>query len=423
VPYWPVLGVSVAYVGVLFVIAWWGDRRAASDSLFPMDSRRAAVGYEFLPIYIGPALLLIFGQPLYAKVLTIAKAQNATSISDFIAARYGKSQTVAALVTLMTLFGVLPYIALQLKAVGVSFDVLTARSQMAAQMDVPFWEDTSFAVAAAMAVFTIVFGVRHIHASEHHRGLMLAIAFEGLVKLSAFIAVGLFIVYGMFDGFTDLYARASANPDLHRLTEIDLSHANWYSVAIVSTICFVCLPQAFHVTAVENENPRHMRPAAWLYPAYLAILSVFMVPIAIAGLTTFGDRVNPDTYVINLPISADAGAISLFAFIGGFSAATGMVIVAGVSLSTMICNDVVMPVLLNLAARRRRDISRVLLLVRRTAVLVILLLAYVMYRTVDQSYPLTEIGLMSFVAVAQFGPASSAASTGGGPAGPERSRA
>ncbi len=430
-PYWPVLGVSVAYVGVLFVIAWWGDRRAASDSLFPMDSRRAAVayaltlavyntswsfyasagraaavGYEFLPIYIGQALLLIFGQPLYAKVLTIAKAQNATSISDFIAARYGKSQTVAALVTLMTLFGVLPYIALQLKAVGVSFDVLTARSQMAAQMDVPFWEDTSFAVAAAMAVFTIVFGVRHIHASEHHRGLMLAIAFEGLVKLSAFIAVGLFIVYGMFDGFTDLYARARANPDLHRLTDIDLSHANWYSVAIVSTICFVCLPQAFHVTAVENENPRHMRPAAWLYPGYLAILSVFMVPIAIAGLTTFGDRVNPDTYVINLPISADAGAISLFAFIGGFSAATGMVIVAGVSLSTMICNDVVMPVLLN--SRRLdggRDISRVLLLVRRTAVLVILLLAYVMYRTVDQSYPLTEIGLMSFVAVAQFGPA------------------
>lgn len=433
VPYWSVLVASTVYVGVLFLIAWWGDHRAANGPIFSVNSRfaaisyaltlaiyntswsfygsvgrAAAVGYEFIPIYIGPTLLLIFAQPLYARVLKIAKAQNATSVSDFIAARYGKSQHVAAVVTLMALVGVLPYIALQLKAVGSSFDVLTARSDILPDT-IPFWQSTSFAVAITMAVFTIVFGVRHIHAAEHHRGLMLAIAFESLIKLSAFIVVGLFIVYGMFEGIGDLFARAYMSPALRHLTTVDLTHAGWYSVTVISCICFFCLPQAFHVTAVENENAEHTRSAAWLYPAYLAMLSLFMVPIAIAGMTTFQGAVNPDTFVINLPIAAGADTISFIAFIGGFSAATGMVIVAVVSLSTMVCNDVVMPLLLRSrwlgVAGASRDIAKVLLMVRRVAVVVILLLAYMMHRALGPAYPLTEIGLISFVAVAQFGPA------------------
>ena len=432
-PYWYVLVICTGYVGVLFLIAWWGDRQAAKGSILSMNSRLAAIcyaltlaiyntswsfygsvgraaesGYAFLPIYIGPTLLLVFGQPLYARVLRITKAQNLTSISDFIAARYGKSQQAAAIVTLMALVGVLPYIALQLKAVGKSLNVLMAHSATDAG-GIPFWRGTTFAVAATMAVFTIMFGVRHIHASEHHRGLMLAIAFESLVKLSAFLVVGLFVVYGMFNGFDDLLARAYLASDLRHLTTIEFGNITWYSVTAISVICFMCLPQAFHVTAVENENPAHIRSAAWLYPAYLVALSIFMVPIAVAGLTTFQGAVHPDTFVINLPIAAGASTISVIAFIGGFSAATGMVIVAVVSLSTMACNDVIMPLLLRSRWMRSegapRNIARMLLRVRRISVVVILLLAYLMDAALGETYPLTEIGLISFVAIAQLGPA------------------
>ncbi|AWK89893.1 PAS domain-containing hybrid sensor histidine kinase/response regulator [Azospirillum thermophilum] len=430
---WLVLAVSAAYLGVLFAIAWWGDRRAGDRPLLPADSRRAAVfyaltlavyntswsfygsvgratasGLNFAAIYVGPTLLLALASgAVIARTIAITKAQNVTSIADFISARYGKSQSVAALVTVTAVVGVLPYIALQLKAVAASFDVLTAPSLFAAPAgEPPPWGDTALAVALSMAVFTILFGVRHIHAAEHHRGLMLAIAFEGLVKLACFLAVAGFIVWGMFDGFTDLMGRAEAAPMLR----LDPLEPSWLSNTVIATIAFLCLPHEFHVLAVENENPRHVRSAVWLYPGYLLALSVLMLPIAVAGLVTFGGgTVSPDTFMITLPIAAGEGGVSLLAFIGGLSAATGMVIVAAVALSTMVCNDVVMPLLLRhprFGARAgSRDMVATLLLVRRLAVFGILLLAYAMHRMVDRDYPLTVIGLLSFVAVAQFGPA------------------
>jgi len=249
---WLVVLISAAYVAVLFLIAWWGDRPGGGGPLRSSGSWTAALGYcltlavyntswsfygsvgraamtgfEFLPIYIGPTLVLVFGQRLLARVIAIAKAQNATSIADFIAARYGKSQSLAALVTLTALLGVLPYIALQLKAVGTSFDLLTAQPGQAAARDLVFWQDSAFAVAVAMSLFAIMFGIRHIHASEHHRGLMLAIAFESLVKLAAFLAVALFIVFGMFDGLGDLLGRVEADARLQDLVAVDLTHPTW----------------------------------------------------------------------------------------------------------------------------------------------------------------------------------------------------
>lgn len=431
---WLVLTVSGAYIGALFAIAWWGERRAGardgrpppwwwgalayaltlaiyntSWSFYGSVGRAATSGWDFLPIYIGPTLLLVFGQPLLAKVIAVAKTQNVSSISEFIAARYGKSQAVATLVALGALVGVLPYIALQLKAVGASFDILTS-----AHPDHPgtagvFWQDSAFAVAAAMAVFTIVFGVRHINAGEHHRGLMLAIACESLVKLAAFVAVAAFIVFGVSGGFGQVFELARQRPDLEGLVAVRPNDPTWITNTLISVIAFICLPHAFHVAIVENEEPRHTRSAAWLYPGYLLVLSVFMIPIAIAGLTTIGRGVNPDTYMITLPIAAGHGSIALLAFIGGLSAATGMIIVAAVSLSTMLCNDVAMPLLLRMRSlaswASSGDVSRVLLRIRRGAVIGVLLLAYLMHRVVDRDYPLTQIGLVSFVAVAQFGPA------------------
>ena len=431
---WFVLAVAAGYVTTLFLIAWWGDRRSVDGPLVSPNSWAAAVSYcltlavyntswsfygsvgraatsglDFATIYIGPTLVLLFGQPLLSKVIAIAKAQNVTSIADFIAARYGKSQVLAAFVTLASLLGVLPYIALQLKAVGKSFDYLILQPERAGGEALQFWQDSAFGVAASMALFAIVFGVRHVHASEHHRGLMLAIAFESVVKLVAFLVVALFVLFGLSGGPAALLSQFSSDPQLAGILSFDPAQPVWPSTIIISAIAFLCLPQAFHVAVVENESPGHTRTAAWLYPAYLALFSLLILPIAAAGLARFGAMMDPDTYVISLPIAADAGTVSLIAFLGGLSAATGMVIMTSVALSTMLCNDVIMPLLLRSRffglRAHSRPVTSVLMIVRRLSILGILLLAYLMHRLVNQAYPLTVIGLLSFVAVAQFGPA------------------
>ncbi|MDT4740810.1 NahK/ErcS family hybrid sensor histidine kinase/response regulator [Bradyrhizobium sp. WYCCWR 12699] len=431
---WFVLAVAAGYVTTLFLVAWWGDRRSAAGPLVSPNSWAAAISYcltlavyntswsfygsvgraatsglDFATIYIGPTLVLLFGQRLLSKVIAIAKAQNVTSIADFIAARYGKSQVLAAFVTLASLLGVLPYIALQLKAVGKSFDYLILQPERAGGEGLRFWQDSAFGVAASMALFAIVFGVRHVHASEHHRGLMLAIAFESVVKLLAFLIVALFVLFGLSGGPAALLSQFRSEPQLAGILSFDPTQPVWPATIIISGIAFLCLPQAFHVAVVENESPSHTRTAAWLYPAYLALFSLLILPIAAAGLNRFGAMMDPDTYVISLPIAADAGTISLIAFLGGLSAATGMVIMTSVALSTMLCNDVIMPLLLRSRVfglrAQSRPMTSVLVTVRRLSILGILLLAYLMHRLVNQSYPLTVIGLLSFVAVAQFGPA------------------
>jgi len=431
---WFVLTVAAGYVTTLFLVAWWGDRRSAGGPLVSPNSWAAAISYcltlavyntswsfygsvgraatsglDFATIYIGPTLVLLFGQRLLSKVIAIAKAQNVTSIADFIAARYGKSQVLAAFVTLASLLGVLPYIALQLKAVGKSFDYLILQPERAGGEALQFWQDSAFGVAASMALFAIVFGVRHVHASEHHRGLMLAIAFESVVKLLAFLIVALFVLFGLSGGPAALLSQLQSEPQLAGILTFDPAQPVWPATIIISAIAFLCLPQAFHAAVVENESPNHTRTAAWLYPAYLALFSLLILPIAAAGLTRFGAMMDPDTYVISLPIAADAGTVSLIAFLGGLSAATGMVIMTSVALSTMLCNDVIMPLLLRSRVfglrAQSRPMTSVLVAVRRLSILGILLLAYLMHRLVNQSYPLTVIGLLSFVAVAQFGPA------------------
>lgn len=431
---WFVLAVAAGYVTTLFLIAWWGDRRSVEGPLVSPKSWAAAVSYcltlavyntswsfygsvgraatsglDFATIYIGPTLVLLLGQPLLSKVIAIAKAQNVTSIADFIAARYGKSQVLAAFVTLASLLGVLPYIALQLKAVGKSFDYLILQPERAGGEALRFWQDSAFGVAASMALFAIVFGVRHVHASEHHRGLMLAIAFESVVKLVAFLVVALFVLFGLSGGPAALLSQFYSDPQLADILTFDPAQPVWPSTIIISAIAFLCLPQAFHVAVVENESPSHTRTAAWLYPTYLALFSLLILPIAATGLTRFGAMMDPDTYVISLPIAADASTVSLIAFLGGLSAATGMVIMTSVALSTMLCNDVIMPLLLRSRffglRAQSRPMTSVLMTVRRLSILGILLLAYLMHRLVNQAYPLTVIGLLSFVAVAQFGPA------------------
>ncbi len=432
---WLIIVASLAYIGVLFAIASYGDRLAARR---PADRRASAKpliyaltlavyctswtfygsvglaassGYDFLPVYLGPILLFTLGFPVLRKIIRIAKAEKITTIADFIAARFGKSQAVAAVVTIIVVIGILPYIALQLKAVSVSFNVLTSYPSVVVSDSIgvgPWWSDTALVVAALMALFSIIFGTRNIDATEHHHGMMLAIAFESVVKLVAFLAAGLFVTFVMFGGVGDLLSTASASPLIVERFSGAVDGTKWVTIALISMAAIICLPRQFHVAVVENADESELKKAAWLFPAYLVAINLFVIPIALAGLLAFGgSEVDADTFVLALPMVAQQETLALFVFIGGLSAATGMVIVATVALSTMVSNDVVMPLLLRYgepAADRRRDVGQLLLTVRRVAMFAILMLAFAYYRVAGEGQALASIGLISFAAVAQFAP-------------------
>ncbi len=433
---WVVLLSSFAYVGLLFAIAYYGDKRAdqgrslianspwiyalsiavycTSWTFYGSVGRAASTGLDFLPIYLGPTLMFLLWWVLLHRILRISKANRITSIADFIASRYGKSTLLGGLVTVVAVVGILPYISLQLKAVATSFTVLLQYPDVATPRtlpEVPFVGDLAFLIALLMAAFAILFGTRHIDASEHHEGMVAAIAFESIVKLVAFLAVGLFVTFALHDGFADLFAAAAGHEAIARLLTIQSAggYTQWVTLTLLSMAAIICLPRQFQVTIVENVNEAHLDRAVWLFPLYLLVINIFVLPIALSGLLHFpGGTVDADTFVLTLPMAEKQEALALFAFIGGLSAATGMVIVASIALSTMICNDLVMPILLRLAWLRltaRGDLGWLLLAIRRGAIVVILLLGYLYYRYIGESYTLVTIGLLSFAAAAQFAPA------------------
>ncbi|TVS09621.1 MAG: PAS domain S-box protein [Wenzhouxiangella sp.] len=425
------VAVSLAYISLLFVIAWWGDRRArggrplagqaviyslslavycTSWTFYGAVGQAASSGWDFLPVYLGPILMFVVFGAFMMRMIRVAKEQSITSISDFIASRFGKSRRLAVLVTAVAVIGVLPYIALQLKAVAMGFDLLSAAPDRAfAVLDQPrpIFRDTALAAALVLALFTILFGTRQLAANEHHPGLMLAVAFESLVKLVAFLAVGIFVTWSMFDGPGALQQARIDDEMLATLFSGDSLTLSFLSILLLSALAVFCLPRQFHVAVVESTSPRDVRAARWLFPAYLVAISLFIVPVAVAGLLTFGDRVEPDTFMLSLPMSAGKEWLTLLAMIGGFSAATGMVIVAAVALSNMVSNDIVMPALLRAlpaTTGRSADLGRVLLVVRRVVIVALLLLAWAYYRLFGYAESLAGIGLLSFAAVAQFAP-------------------
>ena len=425
-----VIGFAFAYLLLLFAVASFGDRRAAAGrsvignpwvyalsmavycsawTYFGSVGRAASGGVWFLPIYLGPMLAMILAWMLLRKMIRIARAYRITSIADFIASRYGKSQALAGLVTLITVVGLVPYIALQLKGIAVAYALATGA---AAGSAAPWWADSTLYMALALAGFTIVFGARHLDSAERHEGMVAAIAFESLVKLLAFLAVGAFVVWGLFDGLGDLFAKARAVPDLARLLTLGqgkaFAYEQWFALTMLSALSVIFLPRQFQVMVVENVDERHLRRAAWVFPLYLLLINLFVLPIALAGLLQFGSSANAEGFVLTLPLAAGHRWLALLAFVGGLSAATGMVIVEAIAVSTMVCNDLVMPLLLRtrrIRAAAGSDLTGFLLGIRRAAIVAILLLGYLYYRLAGEAYALVGIGLISFAAVAQFAPA------------------
>ena len=337
------------------------------------------------------------------KMVRAAKQHNVTSIADFLASRYGKSRAVGVTATLFATVGVLPYIALQLQAVSSTFRSIAAPTPVAGSLPGVVHTDTSLIVAALMAVFTILFGVRNVQASEQHRGMMLAIAFELVVKLLALLTVGPFVLFVLFSGPADLLAQVESVPAVADRVFREGSPLTWLVTTLLSGMAFLCLPRQFHVAVVEHDHPASLRTARWLFPVYLVLINLFVVPIAAAGLLLLGSQTSPDLYVLQLPLANGESWLSAFVFIGGLSAATSMVIVACMALSGMIGNELVMPYLL----RRQtgsRDMGPLVVFVRRAAVVLILLAGYAYERIISGYLPLASIGLISFCAVANFAP-------------------
>ncbi|AMB85912.1 hybrid sensor histidine kinase/response regulator [Pseudomonas agarici] len=416
--------VALAYMAIMFAIAFYGDRRSTplpprvrawvyslslavyctSWTFFGAVGQAADQLWSFLPIYLGPVLLLVFAPWVLQKMVLISKQENITSIADFIAARYGKSQSLAVVVALICLVGVLPYIALQLKGIVLGVNLLIGAGADAMGVRA---QDTALIVSLVLALFTIVFGTRNLDATEHHRGMVLAIAFESLVKLLAFLAVGAFVTYGLYDGFDDLFDQARTSA---LLAEYWQETVNWPSMLVqtgVAMMAIICLPRQFHVTVVENIEPQDLRLAKWVFPAYLILAVLFVVPIALAGRMLLPAELLRDSYVISLPLAHAHPALAMLAFIGGASAATGMVIVASVALSTMVSNDMLLPWLLrrNNSERPFEVFRHWMLSVRRISIVVILLLAYVSYRLLGSTASLATIGQIAFAAVTQLAPA------------------
>ncbi|UJW83028.1 sensor histidine kinase [Hydrogenophaga sp. SL48] len=429
-----VIGASFAYLLLLFAVAYWGDRRAAQGrsvignawvyalsmavyctawTYFGSVGRAANTGVWFLPIYLGPMLAMVLAWMVVRKMIRIAKTYRITSIADFIASRYGKSPTLAGLVTLITVVGIVPYIALQLKAIASGYAVLTSPLGQTAAQPTQWWSDSTLYVALALAGFTMVFGARHLDSTERHEGMVAAIAFESIVKLLAFLAVGVFVVFGLFDGPGDLFDQAQAVEAVNRLLRFGqgqpFAYAQWAGLTLLAMLSVIFLPRQFQVMVVENVDERHLKRAVWVFPLYLLLINLFVLPIAVGGLLHFGvGRMDPETFVLSLPLSQGQQGLALLGFVGGLSAATGMVIVEAIAVSTMVCNDLVMPLLLRshrLGARASGDLTGVLLFIRRLAILLILLLGYLYFHLAGEAYALVSIGLISFAAVAQFAPA------------------
>lgn len=447
IPAWLVVLVALAYLCALFAVAHTADtsgRRLMTGSgratiyaltlgvyctswtFYGSVGFASRAGFDFLGIYVGPILVIGLGHRFVERLVGIAKAQNITSIADFVGARYGKSERVAALVCIVAVIGALPYIALQLKAVANSLSVfLAATGTHAPLVDMPVLGDLPLLVALVLAGFACAFGTRHIDATEHQDGLVLAIAVESLVKLVAFLVLGVFVVYGLFGGAGELLARA-AQPlgALPPIWERTSSWPTFLTLTLLSACASLLLARQFHMTIVENRDVRDVRRAAWMFPLYLVLINLFVLPLAAAGeILMPGSGIDRDMTVLLLPLQQEAGLIALIVFVGGLSAATAMVIVASVALAIMISNHLVMPLLLRgrraLGDRGRSerlspderpggdaggDLGSQLVVLRRISIVVVILLGYAYYRASGEA-ALVSIGLLSFAATAQIAPA------------------
>jgi len=412
---WLISLLSIAYLLLLFVVAYWGQKQSnkkwlsrpwvyslslgvscTSWAFYGTVGQAATTGAWLAPVYIGSILCLVLAWPMLLRILRITKEQNLTSIADFIACRYDRSPIIAATVTLVALLGTIPYIALQLRAISKSFDLLTGSYQSGIS--------TTFVVTLVLIIFSILFGARQVVVNKQNQGLVLAIAFSSVIKLFALTAVGIFATFFVFDGVADLFTQTE------NITQVPPENSTYYAIsqALLGLVTIFILPQQYHMLMIENHHENELKSARYLYPLYLIAINIFILPIALAGQSLFpGGNVDADTYVITIPLFFQQAWLGGLAYIGGLAAATSMVIVATIVLSTMVTTEIVNPLLLHynsFVSQQKTQLSSVLLNIRRIAIALLLLLALAFERIIDQQNHLATIGLLSFVLLSQLAP-------------------
>ena len=428
-----VTGIAVGYTLLLFLLAWYARRRSdqgkslvnnpfvyslsiavycTSWTFYGSVGKAATSGIDFLMIYLGPSLVAFSWFYILRRIIRISKENNVSSIADFISLRYGSSQIIGSLVTLIALLGIMPYIALQLKAVVSSFalvsgiqDSTLAITSNSSSLALP----TGLILTIILSVFGVIFGARRLPSAERHEGLIAAVAFESLVKLVSLLSVGIFVTWFLFDGFSDILHRfENSFPELFdRLFTLHHAESRGFipssTMLVLSMGAILLLPRQFHVMVVENADLKHVSKAMWLFPPYLFLINLFIMPIALGGIVLTGGNAGADYFVISLPLQAGNRPMALLAFLGGLSAAAGMVMVESVAISTMLLNNLFMPIIVRITPKQWFPV--LLINLKRLAIFMVVFLGYFYYQAVGDSFMLVNMGLISFLAAMQFLPA------------------
>lgn len=424
IPTWLVITICIFYLIILFLIAYFGDKRLSTKSIisnpivyglslttyctawtfFGSVGKASTSGISFLATYLGPILLCPLWVILFKKIIRITKREKISSISDFISTRYGKNRLLGNVITLMTFIFIIPYISIQLRAISLSFDIIITNT-VTQSLNIK----TTFFMVVIMAIFVILFGTRNASTSERNEGMVSVIAFEAIFKLLAFMAVGIFIVYYVFNGFGDIFQKANDIQLLDNLNNIQESleggYWDWFMLIVLSFLAFILLPRQFHLIAIENTDEKHVEKASWIFPLYLFLITLFVIPIAIAGKLYFAKQtLNPDNYVLYFPMEMNNNILATIVFLGGLSAATGMIIVETIAISTMLSKNILIPLIVKFPNLSSKRVQQSILFCRRLSIPIVLFAAYLYMIMVGERYPLVEIGLISFVGIVQLAP-------------------
>ncbi|MGO4822511.1 MULTISPECIES: ATP-binding protein [unclassified Flavobacterium] len=411
------------YVSILFYIAHWAEKRSHTKwtnnpyiyslslavyctawTYYGSIGVAADSGLSYLTIYLGPIIIIPTWMIILKRIIRISRVNKISSIADFISLRYGNSRFLGALVTLICVFGVLPYIALQLKSISDTFNIVT-KTQSSANI----FSDTTTYVCVALALFASYYGTRYVDASEKRRGIVTAVAMESILKLVFFLIIGIYVTYFVFDGFDDIYSKASLLDSFDKKNTIGgLSEGiNWFFLCVLSMFAIFLLPRQFHTAIVENNKESHIRTAIWLFPLYLLLFNIFVYPIAWGGNILFeGKGFNADTYSLLIPQFFNNSFLTVIVFLGGFSAAISMIIVSSISLATMLSNNLLIPYgfVGSLADTSQQKNSKRIVNSRKIGIFMLIILAYAIYRGFILDYSLVSVGLVSFVVIAQLAP-------------------
>ena len=415
--------ILVLYLSILFYIAYWSEKRSHSKwtnnpyiysfslavyctawTYYGSIGVAAESGLGYLPIYLGPILIIPTWMIILKKIIRISRVNKISSIADFISLRYGNSRFLGALVTTICIVGILPYISLQLKSISDTFHIVT-KTQASSNI----FTDTTTYVCLALALFASYYGTRYVDASEKRRGIVTAVAMESILKLVFFLIVGIYVTYFVFDGFDDIYQKAAVLKDFDKKNTIGgiTNGINWFFLCILSMFAIFLLPRQFHTAIVENNKESHIRTAIWLFPLYLLLFNLFVFPIAWGGNILFeGKDHNADTYSLLIPQLFDNNVLTVMVFLGGFSAAISMIIVSSISLATMLSNNLLIPYgfIGSLENSSQEKNSKRIVNSRKIGIFSLIILAYAIYRLFILDYSLVSIGLVAFVVIAQLAP-------------------